>query len=242
MIVFLGVLIFFDLVQKLLLLVTGKRFHHHAALLLNRSVRATLKLLGTTIHHYSTDSLEAGKPYIIVCNHQSMFDIPILYVFFRRHWPRFIAKRELAKNIPGISVCLRSDGSALIDRKNARQALPEIKRLGATITEGKFAAVIFPEGTRARDGVLKQFHLSGLITLLSAAPTAEVVPVAIDGSWKLQCFRKGPVPLGVKIGLKVGQPISRSEKDSKELAALIESKVRTQLEELRALENPSADT
>ena len=211
------------------------QFTEHASYCLNGSVRLCLGVLGARIKTEGFPSqLPARTPYIIVSNHQSMFDIVILYVFFWKFRPRFIAKQELARGIPGVSVCLRHDGSALIDRSNARQALPEIKKLGKRCVEKGHAAIIFPEGTRARTGVMRPFHSAGLTTLLNAAPEATIIPVAIDGSWKFQYFRKGPVPLGIRVHLKVGTPIGREETDVRKLAKTCEAAVQNILAEIRS--------
>ena len=75
---------------------------------------------------------ESG-PLIIVTNHQSMYDIPPLIWYLRKYHPKFVSKKELGKGIPSVSFNLRHGGSALIDRKDRRQARAELERLGAYI-------------------------------------------------------------------------------------------------------------
>ena len=69
--------------------------------------------------------------------------------------------------------------------------------------------------------------------LLKHAPDAEVIPVAIDGSWKLQCYRYGPLPFGVHIRAQISEPLSREGKNSEEIVAELEARVREMLNELR---------
>ena len=152
----------------------------------------------------------ARGPVIIVSNHQSFFDIPIFIWIFRRYYAKFVAKESLGSWLPSISFVLRTGGSALINRRNAKQAVREISRLGRLISEHGYAACIFPEGTRARDGKLKPFRPLGLKTLLESAPGAPVLPVAIDGSWELMRHGLLPVPFGVTVRVRILPPIART--------------------------------
>lgn len=200
---------------------------------LQHGMKYCLYAIGARFHISVTEKLDSNRSYILVSNHQSMFDIPLLYVSFFKVRPRYIAKIELARGVPTISRYLRTDGSALIDRSNPRQSLPEIKKLALRASEEKFAIAIFPEGTRARDGVLKAFRPSGLKTLFQYAPDAIVLPVAIDGSWKFTCYKRGPVPFGVDVSLRAGKPIVREGKSTEELVQECEDAVRRMLLEIR---------
>ena len=88
----------------------------------------------------------------------------------------------------------------MIDRKNPKQALPVLKKMGEYIEANRRSAVIFPEGTRTRDGKPKAFAASGLKILCKYAPNAYVIPVTINDSWKV--FRYGNFPLGIGNNLK----------------------------------------
>ena len=70
-------------------------------------------------------------------------------------------------------------------------------------------AVLYPEGTRARAGELGEFKPAGFLALLDAAPGVEVVPVAIDNSWKLLRNNLLPVPFGTRVRVYIGDPIAR---------------------------------
>lgn len=111
----------------------------------------------------------------------------------------FIAKKELGKGIPSISYALRELGSALIDRSDPKQAVAAITELGRRKEESKEIAVIFPEGTRARDGKVKSFKLTGFKALVEAMPSAVIVPVVVTGNWELLQYNFKPVPAGVTI-------------------------------------------
>ena len=141
-----------------------------------------------------------------------MFDIPILGAVLGRHHLKFVSKRELARRwIPSISYNLRRGGNALIDRGDRAGAVEAIRRLGEQEVVGRgVSAVIFPEGTRARGGVLAPFRPQGTLALMAAAPQAPVVPVAIEASWRLLQHGLRPVPFGTRIHVFIGRPIERA--------------------------------
>ncbi len=226
---FLGTLIVFEVIQRIAYWI-GPEAHQRSVRALNRSLLWCLKLVGTRFEIDASHLGTVGAAHIIVSNHQSMFDIPILDVVLGAHQPRFIAKQELGRGIPSVSFNLKRGGAALIDRSNPRQALPEIKRLGRDMEAGKFAAAIFPEGTRAKAGVLKDFHHAGISSLMSAAPSADIIPVVIDGSWKLASRKRGPIPRGVTVKVAVLDAIAREGLDAKAVTQLTRERIAAGLE------------
>lgn len=185
-----------------------------------------LRVLGTKFFVRFEQDLPTDRPLVIVSNHQSVFDIPLLMWHLHRNSPVFVAKRELAKWVPSVSYTLRTNGSVLIDRSDPAQALPAVRSLGQFIESRKIAACIFPEGTRARDGKLKKFKPSGVMALVESAPSALVVPVAISGSWQLVRHRLLPIPWGVTVYLDVGAPIKPSDYSGPELVTAVEDMIR----------------
>jgi len=136
-----------------------------------------------------------------------MYDIPPLIWYMRKHHPKFVSKKELGKGIPSVSFNLVHGGSVLIDRKDGKSALMEIGKLGSYIEEQIRSAVIFPEGTRSRDGHPKPFKAMGLKMLLKKAPSALIVPISINNSWKLVRFGQFPMGLGAKVRFEVQKPM-----------------------------------
>ncbi len=185
----------------------GYKAHKITVDWLNFCLMRCLNLLGTRIDFYNDYDLKRTHPHIIVANHQSMYDIPPLIWCLRQIHPKFISKKELGRGIPSISYNLKYGGSVLIDRKDRDSAVKAIVRFANTIHENKHSAVIFPEGTRSRDGKLKRFSENGLRTLIENCPDAVIVPVSIENSWKLQKYGMFPLPLGVKVKFKVHRPI-----------------------------------
>ena len=198
----------FDVAQRLAYL-AGQRPQEHVANWLQWSLVRAFRLCGTRLLVERSPLVEPHAPYIIVANHQSMFDIPILGSIFPSNFPKYISKRSLGRGIPSVSYNLRKGGHVLIDRSDAPAAVAAIRDLGRRVAAGRCSAMIFPEGTRARHGELGAFKPAGLLALLEEAPAAPVVPVAIDESWRLLQHDFRPVPWGVRVRVAVGAPIAR---------------------------------
>jgi 1-acyl-sn-glycerol-3-phosphate acyltransferase len=193
--VFYILLLLFHPVQWVCLNVFGYQAHKKSVDILNFFLVAATGIVGTTYKFNNLDRVPQGVPLIIVANHQSMYDIPAIIWFMRRVHPKFISKKELGKGIPSVSYNLRHGGSVLIDRKDPKQALPAIKSMGEYIEKHKRSAVIFPEGTRSKTGIPKRFSENGLKILCKYAPSAYIVPLSINNSWKIVRF--GTFPLGL---------------------------------------------
>ncbi|WP_321436258.1 lysophospholipid acyltransferase family protein [uncultured Bacteroides sp.] len=175
-----------------------------------------LKTLCFTFSSSKVENLELipeDKPLIFVSNHQSTFDIMGFVWFFRKFHPKFVSKIELGKGIPSVSYNLNHGGSVLIDRKNPKQALPALKKLGQYIEANCRSAVIFPEGTRSKNGKPKRFAPNGVKMLCKYAPSAYVVPVTINNSWKMFQYGSFPLGLGNHLTFTVHPPIKVSEYD-----------------------------
>jgi 1-acyl-sn-glycerol-3-phosphate acyltransferase len=187
-----------------------------------------LKTMSFTFSSSKVENLELvpeGKPLIFLSNHQSLFDIMGFVWFFRKFHPKFVSKIELGKGIPSISFNLNHGGSVLIDRKNPKQALPAIKKLSEYIESNCRSAVIFPEGTRSKNGKPKRFSPNGLKILCKYAPSAYVVPVTINNSWKMFKFGSFPLGLGNHLSFTVHAPMKVSEYDFETLLEKAEQAV-----------------
>ncbi len=193
---------------------------------LNFSLMKCGVALGTKHTFNNPHEIPENVPLIIVANHQSMHDIPPIIWHMRAHHPKFVSKIELGKGIPSVSFNLRHGGSVLIDRKDSKQALREISKLGKYIEEHKRSAVIFPEGTRSRTGVPKKFQPTGLKILLKNAPSALIIPISINDSWKIHRYGKFPYGLGSKITFDVHKPIENTG-DLDALIAMVEKQIKT---------------
>lgn len=210
-IVFLFWLLIFHPVQLVCYYLFGYNAHRMSVAVLNFFLLRTSHILGTTYTLTGRENLPENKPLILVCNHQSMHDIIPIIWFLRKVHPKFISKKELGKGIPSVSLNLRIGGSALIDRKDGKQALTEIKKAGEYINSTNRSMVIFPEGTRSKTGKPKEFATNGLKMLYKNAPDAYFVPISINNSWKMNKFGQFPLGLGTKITFQIHKPLKISD-------------------------------
>jgi len=198
----------FHPIQWICFNVFGYKAHKKSVDILNFFLVANTYVLGTTYKVKGLNNLPENIPLIIAANHQSLYDIPTMIWFMRKIHPKFISKVELGKGIPSISYNLNHGGSVLINRKDAKQSLTAIKKMGEYIEANKRTAVIFPEGTRSKTGKPREFAENGLKILCKYSPSAYVVPVTINNSWKMVRWGSFPLGLGNRITLTIHKPIS----------------------------------
>lgn len=222
-------LLIFHPVQVVTRLIWGYPVRKKVVDVLNYALLYGLRIMGARITFSGLEKIPTGRPLVIVSNHQGTMDIPPVIVGFRKNHPKFISKKELGKGIPSISYNLRHGGSVLIDRKNPRQSVKDILTLGKHIEENNYAACIFPEGTRSKDGKIKPFMPAGIASLCKASPSALIVPFAIDGNYEL--MRRGyfPMTFGVHLKFTVFDSIDPTGKDMTELAQQIEDMIRKEV-------------
>jgi 1-acyl-sn-glycerol-3-phosphate acyltransferase len=137
--------------------------------------RAFVRLGGWKLRVEGIGNLPPGGA-VLVANHQSVVDIPMLLAAFPRP-VRFLAKRELGE-IPLFGKAMAAAGNLFIDRDDPRDAVRMLREAGAGLRDG-WLMVVFPEGTRSGDGSIGEFRPGAFyIARKSGAP---VVPVYIDG-------------------------------------------------------------
>ena len=220
------ILLVFHPIQWFCFNVFGYSAHKKSVDFLNFSLMKCLLFLGNTVSFKNPYNISTDSPIIIVANHQSMSDIPAIIWHMRKHHVKFVSKKELGKGIPSVSYNLRHGGSALIDRKNPRQAILAIRNFGKYIQDTKRAAVIFPEGTRSRDGVPKKFQTKGLETLIKYIPDATIVPISINNSWKTLRYGKFPMGIGNRLKFEVHEPLKVNEFEKDVLLESVEKTIK----------------
>lgn len=196
---------------------------------LNYGLLYGLWILGTKITFRGFEKIPHDRPIIIVSNHQSTIDIPAIVVGFKKNHPKFISKIELGKGIPSVSYNLRHGGSVLIDRKNRSQSVKDIFMLGKHIEANNYAASIFPEGTRTKNGLVKTFQPAGVASLIRTAPSALIIPFVIDGNYEIMKNGYFPMSVGCHLKLTVLDPIEPKGLDVTEMTLQIENMIKKEL-------------
>jgi 1-acyl-sn-glycerol-3-phosphate acyltransferase len=228
-IAFLLALCIFQPIQWLCYRLFGYTAHKRVVDLLNLILTSTIYFLGDTVTFINNQTLPVGRPIIFISNHQSLLDIPPLIWYLRKYHAKFISKIELTRGIPSISYNLKYGGGANIDRKDPRQSLLEIGKLGTRMKENKWSAVIFPEGTRSKTGQVKTFQAGGIAIILKKCPEALIVPIAIQNSWKIVRYGVYPLNTFIPMTLEVLEPIEPGKASVEELVEEAENKIRKAL-------------
>ena len=145
--------------------------------------RGFIRIGGCKIRVEGIQNLPAGGA-ILAANHQSLVDIPLFLAALPRE-VRFLAKRELGR-IPLFGYAMRSAGNLFIDREDPRDAVNLVREATDRIERGQMV-VIFPEGTRSRDGSIGDFKPGAFY--LARKKGVPLLPVLLEGT-------RGALPRG----------------------------------------------
>ena len=150
-------------------------------------------------------NIDPSQSYVYMSNHQSNFDIPVLLA----HLPvqfRWLAKAELFK-IPLFGRAMRGAGYVKIDRFNQESAFESINEAARKMKNG-VSVMIFPEGTRSRDGNIRSFKKGGFVMAVDAG--VPIVPVILLGTWTLMAKSSLKINTG-DVSLNIKTPIATTD-------------------------------
>ncbi len=173
-----------------------------------------LKTCGVKVDIDGLDNIVDDRTYVFASNHQSLFDIPILFT----HLPvsfRILFKQSLL-GLPWLGWHLWFGGHIPVDRSNPVKARKSLERATEHI-QHEGSIVVFPEGTRSRDGSIGRFkHGSFVIAIRGGVP---VVPVTISESWRI--MERGKVTVNPRtVRVHLAPPVDVEEFDESSVAKL----------------------
>ncbi len=181
---------------------------------------AILKISGVSLNVRGLEHLDPTRPYILMANHQSYIDIPVLVEAFSRFQLRLIAKKELVW-VPVFGWALWASKHIIVDRSGRAQAMASLRRAKEKIAQG-VSVVIFPEGTRGRNGGILPLKRGGFV--LAVMAQVPIVPVTIVGSGAVLPRGEWRIRRG-QIEVVVDEPIRMERYDLKNSGKL-SSRVR----------------
>lgn len=149
---------------------------------------------------------QKGQATIIMCNHASLYDIPISYKAFPHHSVRMLAKKELSK-IPFLGRGMKAAEFPFVDRKNRHQAIRDLAYAKELMNSG-IVIWLAPEGTRSKDGKLGKFKKGGFITAIQAKAT--IIPMGIRGAYDILPKKTYQLNINQTAEIHIGQPIDAS--------------------------------
>jgi 1-acyl-sn-glycerol-3-phosphate acyltransferase len=175
-------------------------------------------------------NIDVSKSYIYMSNHQSNFDIPVLLGHLKVQF-RWLAKMELFK-IPIFGHAMRKAGYISIDRNNRESAFASLNIAARKIKNG-VSVLIFPEGTRSRDGHIQPFKKGGFVLAVDSG--VPIVPIVITGTRSIMAKGSFRIIPG-KVRVIIHQPIQTSPYTRETKEALMESVRRVICDSLQNIE------
>ncbi|MEJ2285114.1 MAG: lysophospholipid acyltransferase family protein [Desulfobacterales bacterium] len=149
-------------------------------------------------------NIELDKSYVYMANHQSNFDIPVLLGCLPVQF-RWLAKAELFK-IPLFGRAMLGAGYVKIDRFNRKSAFESLEEAARRMRNG-VSVMIFPEGTRSKDGSIRQFKKGGFVMAIKSG--VAIVPVVLRGTWPIMAKGSLRINRG-DVEMEIGEPIDTS--------------------------------
>ena len=147
------------------------------------------------------NNIKHDEQYVFVANHQGAYDIFAVYGFMRHNF-RWMMKKSL-ENVPLVGYTCRKSGHIYVDNTSAagvRRTMAE----AAEQLKGKMSVVVFPEGSRTKDGSMHEFKRGAF--MLAAGIGLPIVPLTIDGAYRVMP-RGAYLPRPGKIIITIHKPI-----------------------------------
>jgi 1-acyl-sn-glycerol-3-phosphate acyltransferase len=188
--------------------------------------RSLLWWAGVQVETQGFEQLRPGTPYILVANHLSYMDTPVLLSQIPVEF-RFLAKEGLFQ-IPFLGWHLHRAGHIPVPREDPRASVKTLARAADMIRQRGISLLIFPEGGRSEDGELQPF-IDGAAYLAIKAQ-APVVPIALIGTRRILAMGSGTFRRGA-VRVRVGEPISTEGLLSRDRGKVTEL-ARARVEEL----------
>jgi len=171
--------------------------------------RRILNLVGVKCKVINPHNVEPqpNQPTIVMCNHSSLYDIPLSMRAFPKHSIRMLAKKEMSK-IPIVGKGMTAAEFPFIDRKNRHQAMRDLEAVQKLLASG-IVMWIAPEGTRSKDGKLAPFKKGAFITAIQAKAT--IIPIGIRGAYEILPARTFQFNINQTAEVHIGKPIDASK-------------------------------
>ncbi|MCK5741262.1 MAG: 1-acyl-sn-glycerol-3-phosphate acyltransferase [Chlorobi bacterium] len=185
-----------------------------------------LKLFGIRCSINGLEKLDPDKTYVYVCNHSSLFDIPVVMASLKEN-VRIMYKKELEK-IPIFGYGLRKSNFIAVTRSNPRNAMASIEEAVKTVQENA-SVLVFPEGTRSVDGKLGSFKRGAFI--LASRSEKEIVPVAIQGTSAILPSKSFKAQSG-DVVVNIGHPMSFDSSDDRAAENRFMNEVRDEISKM----------
>lgn len=165
--------------------------------------RALLAVSGVRVRVEGLDHIDPAGSYVFISNHLSYMDTPVALAHIPVQF-RFLAKSGLFQ-IPLLGHHLSRAGHIPVPREDPRAAVKTMQRAAEVIQQKRISLLIFPEGGRSHDGVLRPFKEGGAYIAIKAG--IPLVPLAMIGTREVLPYGGGVVQSG-EVTLRILKPIA----------------------------------
>ncbi len=183
-----------------------------------------LLVAGVKVNITGAENIPLEKNIVIISNHSSLVDIPILLSIFKKD-VRIIYKKELEK-IPIFGQCLKISPFIGVERTDPRKSMESINLAVAELNNGA-TIIIFPEGTRSIDGVLGEFKRGAFVVAFKAGK--DLLPVTLRNTNEILPVGKFKFNAGT-IDVIISKPISLPRELNKLEQSLLIEQLKTEIQ------------
>ena len=163
--------------------------------------KASFRLFFLPVSVDGYEHIQPGQSYVFVANHQSMFDVWLVYGWLPVVF-KWLMKAELRK-VPFVGTACKAAGHIFVERKNAKASMESLQQIEKQLTGG-VSTVIFPEGTRSRNGEVGRFKRGAFQIALDLG--LPVIPLSLSGCFDV--LPKGkPFVNRHPVHMHIGEPI-----------------------------------
>jgi len=169
----------------------------------------------------------AGESFVLMSNHQSLYDVPVIYQALDRRI-RMVAKKELFR-VPLWGRAMHRAGFIALDRQS-RERSRETLLASANILQAGTSIWLAPEGTRGKDGRLGPFRKGGFHLALQSG--CRILPISILGTAKVLPAKSAHITDGCEVTVVVHpplDPVSFGEERRDELLAAVRATIASAL-------------
>jgi 1-acyl-sn-glycerol-3-phosphate acyltransferase len=205
---------------------------------LDRWSRGLLRIAKVNVLTVGREHITPGESYVVMSNHQSHFDIPVIFQALGIPM-RMVAKKELFR-IPVMGPAMRYSGFVEVDRARSTRAMRSLSAARERLNQDRTSVWIAPEGTRSTTGELGKFKRGGFHLAIDAG--LRILPVVVDGSLRIHRAGETHVHKHQTVGVTIRPPIDAPGFGRARTEGLIEAVRATIVEALpRARPEQDAD-
>lgn len=188
--------------------------------------RLLIGIAGGRVEVTGLENMPAASGLLFVSNHQGSFDIPLLMGYVPG-LKGFVAKKEVSR-LPIVGIWIKLLRCIILDRRDLRQSARAIARGVSDLRAGR-SLIVFPEGTRSKSRAMNRFKDGSF--KLATRSGAPIVPITIDGSYRLLEGNRGRITPG-KVRLHIHPAVGSrnlNEAEKKALTGTVRSIIASKL-------------